>query len=142
MTKVPVEDADIDEMFAYADKNCDGKLSYSEFEVTRPKLGTHSLDIFRCYSGDGESAATSRGAKASHIRYWDGSPGWNLQPNTIGRMKPTFSAVLPTLPIFLPCPIRLRLPSPPNPQAFLALLLQGLYHLPINPGGYFSDTSQ
>jgi len=26
-------DADIDEMFAYADKNCDGKLSYSEFEV-------------------------------------------------------------------------------------------------------------
>jgi len=30
---VPVEDADIDEMFAYADKNCDGKLSYSEFEV-------------------------------------------------------------------------------------------------------------
>ena len=35
MTKVPVEDADIDEMFAYADKNCDGKLSYSEFEVTR-----------------------------------------------------------------------------------------------------------
>ena len=40
MTKVPVEDADIDEMFAYADKNCDGKLSYSEFEVTRPKLGS------------------------------------------------------------------------------------------------------
>ena len=37
MTKVPVEDADIDEMFAYADKNCDGKLSYSEFEVTIAK---------------------------------------------------------------------------------------------------------
>ena len=34
MIKVPVEDTDIDEMFAYADKNCDGKLSYSEFEVT------------------------------------------------------------------------------------------------------------
>ena len=33
MVQVPVEDADIDEMFAYADKNCDGKLSYSEFEV-------------------------------------------------------------------------------------------------------------
>ena len=30
---VPVEDADIEEMFAYADKNNDGKLSYSEFEV-------------------------------------------------------------------------------------------------------------
>ena len=33
IVQVPVEDADIDEMFAYADKNCDGKLSYSEFEV-------------------------------------------------------------------------------------------------------------
>ena len=37
LTKVPVEDADIDEMFSYADKNCDGKLSYSEFEVTIAK---------------------------------------------------------------------------------------------------------
>ena len=32
--QVPVEDEDIEEMFAFADKNCDGKLSYSEFEVT------------------------------------------------------------------------------------------------------------
>ena len=45
-TKVPVEDSDIDEMFAYADKNCDGKLSYSEFEVTLAIIGTLSLDIF------------------------------------------------------------------------------------------------
>ena len=29
-----MEDEDIEEMFAFADKNCDGKLSYSEFEVT------------------------------------------------------------------------------------------------------------
>ena len=40
---MPVEDQDIEEMFAFADKNCDGKLSYSEFEVTWAKLGTHSL---------------------------------------------------------------------------------------------------
>ena len=45
-TKVPVEDSDIDEMFAYADKNCDGKLSYSEFEVTLANIGTRSFDIF------------------------------------------------------------------------------------------------
>ena len=44
--KVPVEDADIDEMFAYADKNCDGKLSYSEFEVTLAIIGTRSLESF------------------------------------------------------------------------------------------------
>ena len=30
---VPVDDADIEEMFSYADANSDGKLSYSEFEV-------------------------------------------------------------------------------------------------------------
>ena len=29
-----MEDEDIEEMLAFADKNCDGKLSYSEFEVT------------------------------------------------------------------------------------------------------------
>ena len=45
-TKVPVEDSDIDEMFAYADKNCDGKLSYSEFEVTLANIGTRSLESF------------------------------------------------------------------------------------------------
>ena len=30
---VPVPDLDIDEMFEFADKNHDGKLSYAEFEV-------------------------------------------------------------------------------------------------------------
>ena len=30
---VPVSDEDIDEMFSFADKNKDGKLSYKEFEV-------------------------------------------------------------------------------------------------------------
>ena len=32
---VPVADEDIDEMFEFADKNKDGKLSYKEFEVNR-----------------------------------------------------------------------------------------------------------
>ena len=30
---VPVSDEDIEEMFSFADKNKDGKLSYKEFEV-------------------------------------------------------------------------------------------------------------
>ena len=32
---VPVSDEDIEEMFEFADKNKDGKLSYKEFEVSR-----------------------------------------------------------------------------------------------------------
>ena len=35
---VPVEDADIEEMFEFADKNKDGKLSYKEFKVSKQKL--------------------------------------------------------------------------------------------------------
>ena len=36
MKNLPVEvsDQDIDEMFEFADKNKDGKLSYKEFKVT------------------------------------------------------------------------------------------------------------
>ena len=34
---VPVADEDIDEMFEFADKNKDGKLSYKEFEVGKIK---------------------------------------------------------------------------------------------------------
>ena len=36
---VPVEDEDIEEMFAFADKNKDGKLSYKEFKATTSFLG-------------------------------------------------------------------------------------------------------
>ena len=32
---VPVSHEDIEEMFEFADKNKDGKLSYKEFEVSR-----------------------------------------------------------------------------------------------------------
>ena len=60
MVQVPVEDADIDEMFAYADKNCDGKLSYSEFEVTMECYTFERLALF--WLGDGQSTATPRGA--------------------------------------------------------------------------------
>ena len=35
---VPVEDEDIEEMFEYADKNKDGKLSYKEFKVSKHKV--------------------------------------------------------------------------------------------------------
>ena len=38
---VHVEEEDIEEMFAFADKNCDGKLSYSEFEVTMTRTMTN-----------------------------------------------------------------------------------------------------
>ena len=38
-----MEDTDIEEMFAYADKNCDGKLSYSEFEVTQSDFASPLL---------------------------------------------------------------------------------------------------
>ena len=31
---VPVDDEDIEEMFAFADKNKDGKLSYKEFKAS------------------------------------------------------------------------------------------------------------
>ena len=41
---MPVEDEDIEEMFAFADKNCDGKLSYSEFEVTTTRTITNDHD--------------------------------------------------------------------------------------------------
>ena len=43
MLQVPVEDEDIEEMFAFADKNCDGKLSYSEFEVTMTMTMTKTM---------------------------------------------------------------------------------------------------
>ena len=36
---VPVDDEDIEEMFTYADKNKDGKLSYKEFKATISLLG-------------------------------------------------------------------------------------------------------
>ena len=35
---VPVEDEDIEEMFDFADKNKDGKLSYREFEVSKYQI--------------------------------------------------------------------------------------------------------
>ena len=43
---VPVEDEDIEEMFDFADKNKDGKLSYREFEVSKYQI--YQLLKFMC----------------------------------------------------------------------------------------------
>ena len=40
---VPVSDEDIEEMFEFADKNKDGKLSYKEFEVSITTIIHHPL---------------------------------------------------------------------------------------------------
>ena len=95
--------------------------------------------------GDGQSTATPRGAEATHIRYRDGSPGFNhyIQTKLVeSAINPAFLDVFPTLPILVPGPIRLRLPPAPHPQALPALLLQGLSHLPLHPGGHSSDISK
>ena len=43
---VLVEDQVIDEMFDFADKDKDGKLSYEEFQVNTGKVQTHSIGTF------------------------------------------------------------------------------------------------
>ena len=40
---VPVSDEDIEEMFEFADKNKDGKLSYQEFWVIQYLYNTNSI---------------------------------------------------------------------------------------------------
>ena len=40
---VPVADEEIEEMFEYADKNRDGKLSYKEFQVIQ-----HNILVDNC----------------------------------------------------------------------------------------------
>ena len=44
---VPVTDEEIEEMFLFADKNKDGKLSYAEFEVKLNFIFVCSLSIKR-----------------------------------------------------------------------------------------------
>ena len=46
---VPVADSEIDEMFEFADKNQDGKLSFAEFELmVIEKLSTNDQKIQLC----------------------------------------------------------------------------------------------
>ena len=47
---VPVDDEDIEEMFEFADKNKDGKLSYKEFKVLSITLYCHYSMYYSIYS--------------------------------------------------------------------------------------------
>ena len=89
-----------------------------------PKPGRHSLAIFSCCSGDGESTATSRGAEASHIRYWDGSPGLNLQTQLVewNQLSQLFSPPSPSS-----CPAQSDYASPllPTPKPSLPSSCRG-----------------
>jgi hypothetical protein len=73
---VPVEDADIEEMFEYADKNKDGKLSYKEFKVIQQKLEDNSRILN--FQGDDQPPRAAICTKASHIRTWAEST--SIQP--------------------------------------------------------------
>ena len=61
----------IDEMFSYADKNMDGKLSFSEFEV-RSSLIIITLNIIHVsWPGDDEAPDPARDCEAARHRHRD-----------------------------------------------------------------------
>ena len=73
---MPVEDDDIEEMFEYADKNKDGKLSYKEFKVSKHNLKDDNNTLNP--QGDDQPPRAPICTKASHIRTWAESP--SIQP--------------------------------------------------------------
>ena len=89
---VPVSDEDIEEMFEYADKNKDGKLSYKEFKVTNPKVRIKRTRNLQVMVNPPEPPTTAK----PHVSELGLSPQIFNPLDTKGHPSTSASPILPT----------------------------------------------
>ena len=82
---LPVSEADIEEMFSFADKNKDGKLSYKEFEVNGHLIYFDIISKF--FKDDDRSPDPSLGVQAPHYRHRPDPPGVQSSGQAGGPVK-------------------------------------------------------